>query len=78
MLFSSGTTGSPKGVLLTHGNISYNAQQIGEAKDFDYRKPASGEIFFPKRILDGEHTQSRMKIHAILYSLQQFDINMIN
>ena len=50
VLFSSGTTGSPKGVMLTHGNISYNAQQIGEAKDFDYRKPASGEkhLFFSK------------------------------
>ncbi len=56
MLFSSGTTGSPKGVMLTHGNISYNAQQIGEAKDFDYRKPASGEKnIFQQNIVRGKY-----------------------
>ncbi len=47
--FSSGTTGVPKGVMLTHGNLVYNSQQIGDSKVFDYRIPASGKILHRRK-----------------------------
>ncbi|WP_428387793.1 class I adenylate-forming enzyme family protein [Mucisphaera sp.] len=37
LLYTSGTSGKPKGVRLTHGNIAANIQSIAEhAKDIDY------------------------------------------
>ena len=34
MLYSSGTTGKPKGIMLTHGNIGFNALALKEAWNF--------------------------------------------
>ncbi|KAJ1724979.1 hypothetical protein LPJ53_000833 [Coemansia erecta] len=38
LCYSSGTTGRPKGVLLTHGNMIANAQQINQIKTLDSRQ----------------------------------------
>ena len=37
LLYSSGTTGVPKGIMLTHGNLSSNAQSLVEAWGFTDR-----------------------------------------
>ena len=34
LLYSSGTTGKPKGIMLSHGNISSNAESLVKAWDF--------------------------------------------
>ena len=34
LLYSSGTTGKPKGIMLTHGNIGFNALALKEAWNF--------------------------------------------
>jgi acyl-[acyl-carrier-protein]-phospholipid O-acyltransferase/long-chain-fatty-acid--[acyl-carrier-protein] ligase len=34
IIFSSGSTGEPKGVMLTHYNVSSNAEQLGQLFDF--------------------------------------------
>ncbi len=34
VIFSSGSTGEPKGVMLTHYNIASNAEQLGQTFDF--------------------------------------------
>ena len=34
LLYSSGTTGKPKGIMLSHGNISSNAESLAKAWDF--------------------------------------------
>ena len=36
-LYTSGTTGKPKGVVLTHGNLSANVEGCQRAGEFDYR-----------------------------------------
>jgi acyl-[acyl-carrier-protein]-phospholipid O-acyltransferase / long-chain-fatty-acid--[acyl-carrier-protein] ligase len=35
LIFSSGSTGEPKGVMLTHYNLASNAAQLGQLLDFD-------------------------------------------
>ncbi len=40
--FSSGTTGFPKGVMLTHTNLVFNSQQIRNGRLFDYAIPPTG------------------------------------
>lgn len=39
--FSSGTTGPPKGVMLTHANLVSNAQQI-LSEEFNFKVPSTG------------------------------------
>ena len=34
VIFSSGSTGEPKGVMLTHYNIASNVEQLGQSLDF--------------------------------------------
>ncbi len=40
--FSSGTTGMPKGVMLTHGNLVSNMVQLLSATELDFLQPATG------------------------------------
>ena len=40
--YSSGTTGLPKGVMLTHGNIVSNICQMVYGKELEFLQPATG------------------------------------
>ena len=42
--FSSGTTGLPKGVMLTHANIIANITQLLYSKELECLEPASGKM----------------------------------
>ncbi|MBX3357649.1 MAG: AMP-binding protein [Phycisphaeraceae bacterium] len=44
LLYTSGTTGKPKGVMLTHGNITANIRQIVEHVDFSDRDSLLGVL----------------------------------
>jgi len=46
VIFSSGSTGEPKGVLLTHYNIASNAEQLGQTFDFGPRDRFLGVLPF--------------------------------
>ena len=41
VIFSSGSTGEPKGVMLTHGNIAANVESMIQAIDLDAERPRS-------------------------------------
>ncbi len=44
LLYTSGTTGKPKGVMLTHGNLASNIRQIVEHVDFSDRDSLLGVL----------------------------------
>lgn len=44
LLYTSGTSGRPKGVMLTHGNIGANIQQISDHVDFTSRDVLLGVL----------------------------------
>jgi acyl-CoA synthetase (AMP-forming)/AMP-acid ligase II len=44
--FSSGTTGMPKGVMLTHGNLVSNLIQLLSAPELEFLQPATGYKVF--------------------------------
>jgi acyl-[acyl-carrier-protein]-phospholipid O-acyltransferase / long-chain-fatty-acid--[acyl-carrier-protein] ligase len=46
IVFSSGSTGEPKGVMLTHYNIAANVEQLGQAFDFNGRDRLLGVLPF--------------------------------
>jgi acyl-[acyl-carrier-protein]-phospholipid O-acyltransferase / long-chain-fatty-acid--[acyl-carrier-protein] ligase len=46
VIFSSGSTGEPKGVMLTHYNIASNAEQLGQLLDFGPRDRFVGILPF--------------------------------
>lgn len=46
VIFSSGSTGEPKGVMLTHYNIASNAEQLGQTFDFGPRDRFLGVLPF--------------------------------
>jgi acyl-[acyl-carrier-protein]-phospholipid O-acyltransferase/long-chain-fatty-acid--[acyl-carrier-protein] ligase len=46
VIFSSGSTGEPKGVMLTHYNLASNAEQLGQLLDFDTRDRFLGILPF--------------------------------
>jgi len=46
VIFSSGSTGEPKGVMLTHYNIASNAEQLGQLLDFGPRDRFLGILPF--------------------------------
>jgi acyl-[acyl-carrier-protein]-phospholipid O-acyltransferase/long-chain-fatty-acid--[acyl-carrier-protein] ligase len=46
VIFSSGSTGEPKGVMLTHYNLASNAEQLGQLLDFDRRDRFLGILPF--------------------------------
>ena len=41
--YSSGTTGLPKGVMLTHRNIVSNIFQVYQAKELEFLPPTTGK-----------------------------------
>ncbi len=43
--FSSGTTGVPKAVMLTHRQLVGNCQQVTDGQEFDYKVPNSGTMY---------------------------------
>ncbi|MTI84652.1 MAG: long-chain fatty acid--CoA ligase [Firmicutes bacterium] len=45
-LFTSGTTGKPKGVMLTHKNLVFDTQKVTEAIGVDYRERYLGVLPF--------------------------------
>lgn len=44
LLYTSGTSGRPKGVMLTHGNLSANVRQVGEWVEFTRRDVMLGVL----------------------------------
>jgi acyl-[acyl-carrier-protein]-phospholipid O-acyltransferase/long-chain-fatty-acid--[acyl-carrier-protein] ligase len=46
VIFSSGSTGDPKGVMLTHGNIAANVESVVQATHFDRADRALGVLPF--------------------------------
>ena len=46
VIFSSGSTGEPKGVMLTHGNIAANAESMIQAIDLEPRDRLLGVLPF--------------------------------
>jgi acyl-[acyl-carrier-protein]-phospholipid O-acyltransferase/long-chain-fatty-acid--[acyl-carrier-protein] ligase len=46
VIFSSGSTGEPKGVMLTHYNLASNAEQLGQVLDFEPRDRFLGILPF--------------------------------
>ncbi len=46
LIFSSGSTGDPKGVMLSHYNLVSNVQQLGQMFDFDPRDRFLGVLPF--------------------------------
>ena len=46
VIFSSGSTGEPKGVMLTHYNLASNAEQLGQLLDFGPRDRFLGILPF--------------------------------
>lgn len=44
LLYTSGTSGKPKGVMLTHGNVSANIEQIVEWVGFTHREVLAGVL----------------------------------
>ncbi len=44
ILYTSGTSGRPKGVMLTHGNISSNMRQFGQWVEFDSKEVFLGVL----------------------------------
>ena len=46
VIFSSGSTGEPKGVMLTHGNIAANAESMIQAAGLRAARPLLGVLPF--------------------------------
>jgi len=46
VIFSSGSTGEPKGVMLTHGNIASNVEQLAQSFAFDTHDRVLGVLPF--------------------------------
>jgi len=46
IIFSSGSTGDPKGVMLTHYNIGSNIEQVGQAFDLTHKDKVLGILPF--------------------------------